>query len=233
MKKWTQHVGDFMAGRGFYIILFLCVAAIGISGYFLFRSLGFGQKDVPAAKPTQVVVTPKPVPTPAATPTPAPTPTPTPVPTPTPTPTPVPSRKPVTSMFLWPVKGEVLHGFSLEVLAYDETMNDWRTHSGIDIAAEVGTPVCAIADGTVVSVYHDDLMGTTVMLCHAENLCSYYSNMTADPAVAEGDTVSAGDVLGEVGQTALVEGNRPSHLHLEMTRQDVPVDPESYLPDPD
>lgn len=241
MKKWTQHISNFAAGRGFYIVLFLCVAAVGVSGYFLFRSLIGSQEDVPAAKPTQVVVTPTPAPTalatpkPTATPRPTPTPTPTPEPTPSPLPTPAPSpvvsRKPVTSMFLWPVQGEVLHDFSLEVLAYDETMGDWRTHSGIDIAAEVGTPVCAIADGTVVSVYDDDLMGTTVVIEHEENLCSVYSNLTATPTVAEGDGVLAGDVIGEVGQTALAEGGRGSHLHMEMTKKGVAVDPEAYLPE--
>ena len=44
---------------------------------------------------------------------------------------------PVPAVFTWPVKGEILSGFSLEVLAYDETMGDWRTHSGVDIAASV------------------------------------------------------------------------------------------------
>lgn len=222
-----------MVGRGFYIILSLCIAAIGISGYFLFRSLGAGQEEIPVVNPTPVVVTPSPIPSPTATPkpTPSPTPTPTPTPTPSPSPTPVPSRKPVTSMFLWPVKGEVLHDFSLEVLAYDKTMGDWRTHSGIDIAAEVGTPVCAIANGTVTAVYYDDLMGATVTIQHAENLRSYYSNLTAESMVAIGDTVYAGDVIGEVGQTALAEGDRASHLHLEMVKKDIPVDPESYLPD--
>ena len=136
-------------------------------------------------------------------------------------------------MFLWPVEGEVIHEFSLEVLAYDEPMGDWRTHTGIDIATEVGTPVCAIADGTVTAVYHDDLMGSTIVIQHAENLRSYYSNMTVEPMVAVGDTVHAGDLIGEVGQTALAEGDRSSHLHLEMTRQDIPVDPESYLPELD
>lgn len=67
---------------------------------------------------------------------------------------------PVPAVFTWPVKGEILSGFSLEVLAYDETMGDWRTHSGVDIAASVGTNVLAISAGTVQGVYDDDLMGT-------------------------------------------------------------------------
>lgn len=44
-KPWTEHIGDFIAGKGFYIVLFLCVAAIGISGYYLFSTFGSGEED--------------------------------------------------------------------------------------------------------------------------------------------------------------------------------------------
>lgn len=58
--------------------------------------------------------------------------------------------------FTWPLKGELLGEFSLEVLAYDPTMGDWRVHSGIDIAASAGAEVNAIAEGTVSQIYQDD-----------------------------------------------------------------------------
>lgn len=48
MKKprvWTERIGDFIAGKGFYIVLFLCVAAVGISGYYLLSTLGSGGED--------------------------------------------------------------------------------------------------------------------------------------------------------------------------------------------
>lgn len=238
MKKWTQHINDFAAGRGFYIVLFLCVTAIAASGYYLFRTLGGGQEEVPAVNPTQVVVTPTPkvtaapTPTPTATPKPTATPTPTPSPTATPAPSksPTPSHKPVSSMYQWPVEGEVVRRFSLEVLAYDETMGDWRTHSGIDIAAELGAQVSAVADGIVQSVIQDDLMGTTVVIEHSENLCSIYSNLATEIPVEMGDPVSAGQVIGTVGATALAEGGQ-EHLHLEMTKKGIAVDPEAYLPE--
>ena len=102
-KGGLGRLGDFLAGKGFYIVLFLCVAAIGISGYFLLTD-SF-QPTQTVANPTQIVVTPPPAtPTPAlptitpaptptpvpATPTPAPA-TPSPALTPTPTPTPAPT----------------------------------------------------------------------------------------------------------------------------------------------
>ena len=250
-KTWTDRLGDFVAGKGFYIVLFLCLAAIGISGYYLFSTLGPDDEDtavdapaqvavtpVPSATPTQV--TPSPVkptvkPTPSAAPTPSATPesTPTPSaePTPTPAATPKPSTsKPAVSVFTWPVKGEIIRDFSLEVLAYDETMGDWRTHCGLDISAQLGIEVCAISAGTVEAVYEDDWMGTTVVIDHGEGLKSIYSNLAAVPTVETGDVVKTGTVIGAVGETALAEIGRPPHLHLEMSKDGYTVDPLQYLP---
>ena len=116
------------------------------------------------------------------------------------------------------------------MLAYDETMGDWRTHSGVDIAASVGTNVLAISAGTVQGVYDDDLMGTCVVVDHGDGLTSTYCNLSAKPTVSEGDPVSTGTVLGVVGETAIAESSRPSHLHLEMAQDGKAVDPVSYLP---
>ena len=141
-----------------------------------------------------------------------------------------PAYAPIPS-YVWPVEGEVLHDFSLEVLAYDETMGDWRTHSGVDIFAEEGTTVCAISSGTVTDVYTDDLMGVTVVIDHGDGLCSSYANLAADPAVAVGDDVLTGDPIGAVGRTALAESAREAHLHLEMSQSGRSVDPALYLPE--
>ena len=53
-------MGDFLEGKGFYIVLFLCVAAIGISGYYLFSSLTPDEPDAPVAGTAQITVTPSP-----------------------------------------------------------------------------------------------------------------------------------------------------------------------------
>ena len=241
-KTWTDRLGDFVTGKGFYIVLFLCVAAIGISGYYLFSTLGPDEEDVAADAPVQVVVTPspsvkptpvKPTVTPEVTPTPTPTPKPTPEPTPEviPTVTPKPSvTEPAASIYVWPVEGEIIRDFSLEVLAYDETMGDWRTHCGLDISAQPGDEVCAVSDGTVEAVYDDDLMGTTVVIDHGEGVKSIYSNLEVGPIAETGDSVKTGDVIGVVGETALAESGRPPHLHLEMSRNEYTVDPLQYLP---
>lgn len=61
-KPFHQRVGDFLEGKGFYIVLFLCVAAIGISGYYLFDSLTRDGPDAPVAATAEITVTPTPAP---------------------------------------------------------------------------------------------------------------------------------------------------------------------------
>lgn len=232
-----DRVSGFFAGKGFYIVLVLCVAAIGVSGYFLLAETA--SRSQTAAGPAEVVVMPTAAlptvpPAPAPTPTPAPTPVPTPVPTPTPTPTPAPeptvgpTGKAV--VYTWPVKGQTIGDFSLEVVAYDETMGDWRTHQGLDLAAPLGTQVLAVADGTVSAVYADPLMGQTVVIDHDGQVQSIYSNLAGTPTVEVGDAVTTGAVIGAVGKTAIAESSKASHLHLEMTHQGQTVDPATFLP---
>ncbi len=247
-KPFSERFGDFMAGKGFYIVLFLCVAAIGISGYYLFASLTPDQDPgVAVAGPAEVTVTPAVKPTPVLRPTPEPPATASPLPpassrtpaAPSPTPTAAPAAEPTPAptppptaptVFTWPVRGETLTGYSVEVLAYDATMGDWRAHQGLDIAASAGEQVLAAAAGTVIDVVQDDLMGTTVYVDHGGGLTSTYSNLASVPAVEAGDTVAAGDVLGGVGSTAIAESALPAHLHFAMFQEGSPVDPMEYLP---
>ncbi|MPM17876.1 hypothetical protein SDC9_64276 [bioreactor metagenome] len=231
-KPILQRIGDFLEGKGFYIVLLLCVAAVGASGYYLFSGMNFGKNAAPVAGQAVVEISPTASPKVTITPTPKPIPTPTPTPKPTATPaaTPTPSPKVKNSVYTWPVKGEVLSEFSLEVLAYDTTMGDWRTHSGMDVAADLGTEVLAASDGTVTDVFVDDLMGTTVVIKHSDGCTSTYCNLAATPTVKVGDKVTTGAVIGSVGSTAIAESSLAPHLHFEMSVKGESVDPMSYLP---
>ena len=59
-KPFVQRFGDFIEGKGFYIVLLLCIAAIGVSGWYLVSSFAPEQEDVAAGGPAQVTVTPTP-----------------------------------------------------------------------------------------------------------------------------------------------------------------------------
>ena len=237
-KPMIQSMGDFLASRGFYIVLFLCVAAVGVSGWYLTQELTPSQPR--AVVGTAIVESPSPslsVTPPVVTPVVSPSAPAKPAPSAAPVPSvaPAPSVQPSAAawgaqIYTWPVKGEVIGDFSLEVLAYDETMGDWRVHSGLDISAQLGTKVKAVNAGTVSAVYQDDLMGTVVTMEHEDGLTSLYANLASQPNVKAGDVLDTGDVLGAVGDTAIAEVSKPSHLHFEMQEDGENVDPMSYLP---
>ncbi len=134
-----------------------------------------------------------------------------------------------TVSYIWPVQGEVQRAYSIETLAYDSTMADWRTHDGIDIACQQGTQVMSAAPGLVTEVRSDDLLGTVVEIDHENGVHSVYANLASQPPVAAGDRVSMGQVIGSVGSTALGEVNQVSHLHFAMKLDGASADPTEYL----
>ena len=129
----------------------------------------------------------------------------------------------------WPVEGEVAEAFSVEELTYNQAMGDWRTHSGIDIAAKVGDPVAAAMDGTVISVKDDVMLGKTVTIQTAEGLNTVYGNLAEDLSVTSGDKVKAGQAIGKVGETAAGEQHDTAWLHFAVEQDGKAVDPMSYL----
>ena len=234
MRDKFQQLGG-MAGKGFYIVLALCMVVIAVSGYQIYQVSN--RSAQPVTGEVEVVVpleTPRPAPTPEVSTKPL-------AATARPDPTPVSAveitaeepeikDKPVATNYVWPVKGEIIADFSLEVQAFDVTMGDWRTHDGVDIAAALGTEVRASGNGTVVGVYEDDLMGTTVVIDHGTGVTSLYANLAGTPTVTEGQQVEAGAVIGAVGKTAKAESKRNDHLHFEMTKDGVAIDPINLMP---
>ena len=130
--------------------------------------------------------------------------------------------------FIMPVNGNTLEGYS-DKLKYNEQLSDWRTHNGIDIAAELGQTVMAAADGTVTALYEDDYLGTTVVLSHGNGYTTRYCNLNEETSVQIGDTLKCGDAVGTVGQTALLEVGTDPHLHFEVYKDNASIDPVTFL----
>ena len=128
-----------------------------------------------------------------------------------------------------PLVGEEIAAFSVDELRYNETFGDWRTHDGIDIAAEVGTQVLAACSGTVTSVREDDMLGTLVTIAHDGGFETTYANLRSSPGVSEGQYVSAGEVIGAVGSSAIAEISVPAHLHFSVKQDGAPCDPNEFL----
>ena len=226
----SKRTDKFFAGKGFYIVLALCIAVIGISAVSIALNSDGGKAPeldpgLSLSNPTEQPATP-----PVITPTPE-------------VKTNIEQDKDAVvstwksddtyeqpAAWVWPVRGEIERKYAVETLAYDVTMKDWRTHDGIDVLADKGTVVRAASDGTVESITQDDLYGTTVTIDHGNGLKSTYSNLADKPTIKQGDTVSSGDVIGSVGATALCEVGQGSHVHIAMSKDGNSVDPTEYLP---
>lgn len=252
-KAFSRKLGDFLAGRGFYVVLFICTAVIGVSAWILLSAGNeFNESDTGGSKASvsqfnkdarvsdgnamipdvtgqkpEVSSTPSAAGNASAAPT---------------------AKatggndkastaedkseaamaKPLT--FVWPIVGNIEVMYSVDELLYNKTMSDWRTHDGIDISSTIGTKVMAAADGTVADVRNDDLLGTTVVIDHGNGLQSIYANLAETPVVKKGDKVAMGSVIGAVGDTAIGESCETAHLHFAMTKDNLPVDPSKYLP---
>ncbi len=133
--------------------------------------------------------------------------------------------------YIKPCTGYISKEFSMDVPVYSATMYDYRTHSGIDIACDVGTPVRAATSGVIADVYDDYLLGTTVVIEHADGIKSVYSNLSPELPVGtvKGRAVQTGETIGGVGSSALIESAEVSHLHFEMSRGGTSLDPEEYI----
>ena len=214
-------LADFAEDKGFYIILMLCVVAIGISGYVLFfvpqpttdeglgNSLEGGLPSAGELVPDHIPTIPdvdvrlEPEEKPAVPETPV-----------------IPQQDEEQEVWLFskspeyymPLSGEVIREFSVDALVYDKTMDDWRTHNGVDISCAVGDEVKAIAAGTVESVFEDKLQGNVIIISHDGGVKSVYCGLAPNETMAEGMAVEQGQVIGTAGNTMKTESLLEPHL---------------------
>ena len=127
--------------------------------------------------------------------------------------------------------GTVIKPHSPDEPIYSSTMGDYRNHLGIDVAVSPDSEVFALYDGTMENIWEDAMMGHCLAINHGNGLMSFYKNLSGSyPAeVKEGATVTAGQAVGYVGDSAMIEIAEEPHLHFEMTLNGEQVDPADYL----
>ncbi len=210
MQNKNSKKGKF-AGKGYYIALILCVVAIGISGYLY----SLGENDPSMQDPNATVDVMNPGESENTGPSSS-------VPAPTePTKNPFRTGKPVS--------GNILMDYAMDCLCYNPTTRDWRTHDGMDFAAEAGSPVKAAADGTVYTVFTDDSMGTTVVIRHDNGYVTTYASLDKDVSVSAGDKVTLGQTIGKASNSAFMENALGDHVHFAVTCNGQSVDPEDFF----
>ena len=224
----NKRTGRSFNGKGYYIALILCAAAIGISGYLYYQNTVQQEANLMLQEEPQEqqmlqgtmgtealeAIATQPPATQSTTP-------------PTQKET-QPAEKKVLKTAA-PVDGQTMQSYAMDCLSYNETTRDWRVHNGVDIGAQEGTHVMAAAEGTVIAVYEDDTMGYTVEIRHEGGYTTRYASLAENLSVKEGDTVKLGQVIGCVGDTALVESVIGPHVHFSVTYQDTPMDPSDFL----
>ncbi|WP_213974679.1 M23 family metallopeptidase [Tepidanaerobacter acetatoxydans] len=131
-----------------------------------------------------------------------------------------------------PAMGRVTTAFAMDTLIYSKTLEQWNCHSGIDIAADIGTPVKAVLDGTVAEVTNNDpKLGVVIVIDHGGGVKTLYGNLNSDKLVKEGEQVKKGQVISAIGKTAPYEIEDPPHLHFEVLKDGKNIDPQQYLPE--
>lgn len=211
------------SGKGYYIALVLCAAAIGITSYVT-RPSKDKQPDTPPLLQAESAETASSQQTQALEA----------LATEAPEESTVPSSAPQQTQpeklrTAPPLSGSVTTLYAMDSLSYNETTRDWRVHNGVDYPGELGDPVSAAADGTVISVREDDSLGTTVVLRHTGGYETTYQNLEETVPVQLGDKVVLGQTIGSVGATALTESAIGPHVHFSVAYQDMPMDPADFL----
>ena len=131
--------------------------------------------------------------------------------------------------FSKPVEGEIMREYAKDNLVYSETLQEWTTHTGIDIKADKTTVVTSAEAGTVKSIKNDPRYGLTIVIEHDEHYQTVYSNLLTSEFVVEGEKVEKGQSIGTVGNTAVFEIADEPHLHFEIWKDSLPVDPSTYI----
>lgn len=207
MKRFSQRYQQFVEKQGFPIIMTACIAVIVLTAVWSGRM----DETIPAPTPPvdqaqsaaqleQQSLSDVQTPAPAPSPTPA--------------------------MWSQPLaKLTVLRGFDATRMTQSAVTGIWQLHDAVDLAADMGEIVFAIADGVVIACVDDGIQGAAVTIDHGSGVVSYYASLAQHAGLRPGDPVSAGQTIGFAGNGLLGETDLGPHLHLRVTRDNHAVDP--------
>ncbi|MDP4089923.1 MAG: M23 family metallopeptidase [Bacillota bacterium] len=133
--------------------------------------------------------------------------------------------------FTKPVEGTLARGYTTDLVKCD-TIGTYKTNFGIEISAQLNSPVHAVLDGKVETVFNDGTeLGQYIIIDHQNGLKTIYANLRDDVKLKAGDKVTKGQVIGYVGKTRAnySEEKFGDHLHFEVMKSSEYVDPAKYV----
>ncbi len=215
MKR-ERTVLNFFKRNAAYIILALCVLAIGLSITLVTVSRSERLRlDSAERAEVEVITTPDPaddVPTPVNEPTDVPE---------------VPVVKIIS--FIMPVEKATAVDDYTETLAYNSTLKRFEAHKAIDFFAEDGAPVYAAYDGVISDVQTTLLTGTTVTIDHGNGLFTVYNSLADGDKVFVGQSVKQGVEIGAASTSNRQESSEGAHLHFQVIENGEVINPAKYL----
>ncbi|MFA5658476.1 MAG: M23 family metallopeptidase [Oscillospiraceae bacterium] len=201
----SSKISKALSGKGFYVALCLSVVAVGTAAYVAYSStvskltkdpqLSFPDTTSPSASEWNFGQVNKPeddVPMDAETD----------------------GTEVAAQPFVMPLNGEIINPYSYGELVKCSTTGVWKTHDGVDIKGDLGAEIKSMTGGTVTQIYEDPLWGVCIIIDHGNGYEGHYYNLNKVLPVKVGDTVSAGTIIGAIGDTAEIELAEPSHLHF-------------------
>ena len=129
-----------------------------------------------------------------------------------------------TDALTLPVVGEVLLDYSMDKAVYHPTMQQYKYNPALVLAAPEGTVITAATEGIVKRIYYDSQTGNTVTFDVGDGYELTYGQLE-ELAVAEGDRVSAGDLVGKVAAPTIYYSEEGSNVYFKLTKDGTPVDP--------
>ena len=132
------------------------------------------------------------------------------------------------SVLMWPIAGNIVMNYSMDSTILHKTLGTYKTNPAINISAEVGTNVGAAASGIVQSIYDSEETGTTMVIAVGSGYVTTYG-LLDNLAVEEGDSVTAGQVIGTVGAPTAYYVEEGPNVYFAVSKDGTPIDPTEYL----
>lgn len=227
MKITKEKMTDFLAGKGFYLVLAVCLIAVGVTAgvaYINYKADLNPVGEISSQEQSSVIPSRDEISSELQAGTDASEPY---------------SSEEVSSEeetyldivaheFTSPVNGEIIKDFSLDELKYSATYKDMRIHEGVDISCEEGTVVTSSGKGLVTSITTDSELGVLVEIDHGNGIIAYYCGLTEELNVKEGDVVNENTIIGIVGSVPGECEDEP-HIHLEFYKDGKLQNPMKFI----